>query len=317
MRPYFPATPIGGFPDASRPALAHVLSVRFSTLVLKNVVRQRVRTVLTVLGIGVGITTVVALGAITGGLKATAGDLIRFGGADFMVAQKGSADLSFSTVSERDLAALERVPGVERATGVSMHFSKVGSSPFFMTFGVRPEHLAAMSLDLVRGRPFRPAAPNEALLGEKAARDLGIEVGGTLTVERTRFRVVGIYRTGGTVAQDAGALAPLPTVQRLARKPGVVAVVYVTVAEGADPAAAAARIDSAEPQLTSVSTLSEYGDDQGLKFLDAGNLAISVLAVLLGGIAVMNTMIMSVFERTREIGILRAVGWSGSGSFVW
>jgi putative ABC transport system permease protein len=286
--------------------------MRFSALVVKNVVRQRVRTVLTVLGIGVGITTVVALGAITGGLKATAGDLIRFGGADFMVAQKGSADLSFSTVSERDLASLERTPGVARATGALMHFSKVGSSPFFMTFGVTPERLADMPLDLVAGRRFRPGAPDEAILGEKAAGDLGIEVGGALVVERMRFRVVGVYRVGA-VAQDAGAIAPLATVQRLARKPGVVTVVYVTVDARQDPRLVAARIERAQPQLTSVSTLSEYGDvDQGLKFLDAGNLAISVLAVLLGGIGVMNTMIMSVFERTREIGILRAVGWSGS-----
>ena len=63
--------------------------MRFSTLIVKNLVRQRVRTALTVLGIGVGITTVVALGAITGGLKATASDLMRIGGADFMIAQKG------------------------------------------------------------------------------------------------------------------------------------------------------------------------------------------------------------------------------------
>lgn len=285
--------------------------MRFSTLIIKNLVRQRVRTTLTVLGIGVGITTVVALGAITAGLKATAGDLIRVGGADLMVAQKGAADLSFSTVSERELAALERTPGVARATGALMHFSQVGSSPFFLTFGVAPEQLAEMPPPLLRGRLFRTGAPSEALLGERAARDLGVDVGGSFAVDRRRFRVVGVYRTGA-VSQDAGAYAPLETVQRLARKPDAVTVAYVRVAGGVDPTAVAARIERSQPQLKAVITLADYGDvDQGLKFLDAGNVAISVLAVLLGAIGVMNTMIMSVFERTREIGILRAVGWSG------
>jgi putative ABC transport system permease protein len=49
--------------------------------------------------------------------------------------------------------------------------------------------------------------------------------------------------------------------------------------------------------------------DQGLEILDAVNLGITVLAVFIGGIAVMNTMVMAVFERTREFGILRALGW--------
>jgi putative ABC transport system permease protein len=64
----------------------------FMSLILKNLLRQRTRTILTVLGISIGITTVVALGVITDSLKATAGEIINLGGADFMVAQEGAAD---------------------------------------------------------------------------------------------------------------------------------------------------------------------------------------------------------------------------------
>jgi len=71
----------------------------FFVLIFRNLLRQRVRTLLTAFGISLGITTVVALGVVTDSLKATAQDILTAGDSDFAVAQSGSADITYSTVT--------------------------------------------------------------------------------------------------------------------------------------------------------------------------------------------------------------------------
>jgi putative ABC transport system permease protein len=284
----------------------------FLTLVLKNLFRQRVRTALTILGISIGITTVVALGVVLEGAKSSSSEFLRAGGADFMVAQEGASDLSFSAVSEREWKAIAARADVARATGVLFEVADVGSNPFFFLFGYESESLPHEPLPLVTGRLPAPGRPAEALLGVEAAAELGARVGQTVVLDRRRWRVVGIFRTGERW-RDAGAIVPLGALQQLAGKTDVVTAVHVVAARGVDPDALAAAIERDHPQLAAIASTADYAKvDRGFEIMDGLNLAISVLAVGIGAIGVMNTMIMSVFERTREIGILRAVGWRGS-----
>lgn len=284
----------------------------FAALILKNLVRQRIRTALTVLGISIGITTVVALGVVTNSLRASAGEVIRLGGADFMVAQEGAADLSFSIVGEEDARALESHPGVARAEGVLFHIARVGSNPFFFLAGRSAEGMASAPPSLLDGRVMGEGAADEILLGKRAADDLDAATGETVTIEDRQFKVVGVYQTG-RLFEDGGAYAPLAVVQEIAGKSGVVSAVFITTEQGADKRELAASIEESFPNLVTVAEVDDYGKvDQGVRMIDAANLAISVLAVGIGAIGVMNTMVMSVLERTREIGILRAVGWSAS-----
>jgi putative ABC transport system permease protein len=284
----------------------------FTSLVFRNLFRQRMRTTLTVVGIAVGITIVVALGAITGGVEKTVGGWLRVGGADFVVARRGSADFTLSTVTKKEWAELEALDGVERATGVLMRVTRHGSNPYFILMGIRPAQLAQAPLELVAGRLLAPGSTDEVLLGSRAASSTDSAPGSQIVIDGERFVVVGVYRSGDVVS-DSGAYAPLETVQEISRTPGVVTAVYVTAVPGTDPIALAATIEDEMPTLTTVASIDEWDKvDQGMRVMDAMNLAVSTLAVVLGAIAVMNTMIMAVFERTREFGILRAVGWRGS-----
>jgi putative ABC transport system permease protein len=283
----------------------------FLGLILKNLGRQKTRAGLTLLGITVGITTVVALGVITEGFKAASAGIITSRGSDMIVAQKGASDLSFSTIQETETANVRQVAGVERASGSLFHITTVRSNPFFFLTGVLPGDLASNPPEMQAGRVPMDSDQPEILLGEGAADDLDAVPGEHVTIDNRDFLVVGVYHSGA-VFENNGAFVPLRVAQEMTSKQGAVSVIHVKVAAGYSVPDVAKSIEAALPNLVTISNVGEYGKvDQGVTILDAANLAISLLAVGIGAVGVMNTMVMSVFERTREIGILRAVGWSG------
>jgi putative ABC transport system permease protein len=267
--------------------------------------------VLTLVGIAIAITTVVALGVVTTGMKSTADDFVTSGGADFLVAQEGAADLSFSTLPEDIVTEIAAQPDVASVRGALLHVTTAGSNPFFFLSGVEHEALASQELDLVAGRLLEDDDERGVLLGEKAADDLSATVGSTVEIGDASWIVIGVYRSEG-LWEASGGIAGLADLQEVAQKPDTVTIAFVTVTPGASPTVVADRIEQAVPAVVTIADADEYSKvDQGFVLVDAANVAISLLAVVIGGIGVMNTMIMSVFERTREIGILRAVGWTG------
>ncbi len=281
----------------------------FALLVFRNLVRQKIRTGLTILGITIGITAVVALGILTDSAKASTVQLLNAGGSDFAVGRHGSADLTLSILTADDLERVREYPEVEHATGVLLAFSQVGSNPFFAQLGIDPADLAFFDLPLIEGRRLAPGAEDEIMLGTEAASQLHAGIGDQVEVREATLTVVGIYRTG-TVYLDGGGALPISTVWAYERKDGLYTLLYVKAKPGTDLDELTARIESDHPDLATLRGLADVGDvDQGIEIIDAVNLGITILAVFIGGIAVMNTMVMAVFERTREIGILRAVGW--------
>jgi putative ABC transport system permease protein len=104
---------------------------------------------------------------------------------------------------------------------------------------------------------------------------------------------------------------PLPAIQGYNRLPGIMTLAFVKVTPGASVAGVAARVAYDQPQLTTIRTASQFGRaDQNLVHLQAAVNGSTVPAILIGAVIVSNTMLLSLFERTREFGLLRAIGWT-------
>src|SRR5690606_4325215 len=117
-----------------------------------------------------------------------AGQILTTAGSDFMVGQKGSADLTFSTVSEDEVDAIAARPDVERAVGALITISRVGGNPYFVAIGIDPIDLQTVPLGIVAGQRFAPGATDEIMLGDAAAKELELTVGDRLSIQEVPFR---------------------------------------------------------------------------------------------------------------------------------
>jgi putative ABC transport system permease protein len=277
-------------------------------LVWRNLMRRSARTALTSAGVAIGVALIVALLSIAAGVRRTASDLIHVGRSDFGVFQEGASDLTRSLLPESLDGKLRSTPGISDVAAIFLRVSHVERQDAFLVFGLRRDEFAYRRLVIVAGRR---AAGDEALLGDLAAKSLHLRPGGTVHVERRPYRIAGLYHSGNHF-EDIGAVLALPIVQKLAARRGEVTTFGATIQLGRRPHDIARLVESRFPGTTVVTEPGQVVkvDTSSRLIINAGWI-FSLLALIVGGIGVTNTMAMSVFERIHEIGIMRAVGWPG------
>ncbi len=283
----------------------------FLWLIGHNVWVKKVRSSLTALAIAIGVMTVVTLGIVTDSVRTTAAGVLQVGAADFTVAQKNVSDILESALTETQLARVRATSGVASAVGVLLDTERLDADhPLLVEIGIRPQDLTPFGVRVVAGRAFGATAANEVLVGSRLAQDLNVRIGQRIHVAGGSKTVVGVFSTGN-VFGDSAVMFPLVPFQAFERQPGGLSLLFVKVRPGLAVPTVERRIEASSPILISIRNLLEFGRaDRGYQLITAADRAARIVAVVIGAIIVMNTMLLSLVERYREFGILRAIGWS-------
>ena len=293
----------------------------FATFLLKNLVRRKARSLLTILGIAVAIGTVVTLRGVSYGFERSFRANFERRGIDLVVVAAGIPDQLQSNLAEDIGPRIERIEGVRRVSSGLLELVNIERRDGVISVlvnGWRPGGAQFDELAIVSGRAIQSKDSRAIMLGVSLAEHLQKGVGDTVTMQDERFDVVGVYRSFD-LFENGGAVVPLATLQREMVRPGRVTGFTVELEPTRNKEALAdtvrRRIEGlvdAEGKPCGITAQPTRDYVNGTVYIRLANGMVwitSGIALIVGGITILNTMIMAVMERTKEIGILQALGW--------
>jgi ABC-type antimicrobial peptide transport system permease subunit len=258
------------------------------------------------IGLGIGVGFIVTLIGITEGSRRLFTDMLTAGQADLVAEQADASDAAFSQIDERIANRIRLHPEVRAVSKMVFGTVTGEGSPFFIVFGLDPREEYVRHYRIREGRPI--ARPREIMIGRMAAESQKKGIGDSLQVGGASYRIVGIYENGVSF-EDAGGVIELRDAQRLFRKPRQVSFISIALRDPARAAEVAAELEHLFPKVMVMQAATMTERMQDFATMNAVFNALIALMVIVGGIVMTNVMMMSVFERTQEIGVLRAVGW--------
>ncbi len=289
--------------------------MRFVTLIAKNVIHRPVRTVLTTVGLAIAISAVVILVGISWNFERSFMAIYETKGIDLVVVRAGSSNQLSSSLDIKMGDQVRKIEGVAEV-----------SPSLVDTVGFEEKNLVAVLVNgwvpgsalfrgvrIIDGRTLKEGDDKAVLLGHVLAETLQKKAGDPLQVAGVPFTVAGIFETNSWF-ENGGMIMPLSALQQMMGKENQVTGFLVQAASSDSKSIAELRhrIESTIKGVVATPARDHVQSDTQIRLARAMSWATAAVALILGSVGMLNTMLMSIFERTREIGILRAVGWKRS-----
>lgn len=297
----------------------------FGSLVFKNLTRRPLRSVLTLLALATAISAVVALLGISQGFTKSFADIYAAHSVDVVVSRQGSADRLSSSVDQRFAESIAALPQVEKAAAVLLETLSLEEAGIYgiPTMGVAADswllsdYEMVDQIDIQAYRTDTNPEPTErasVLLGVHLADRLEARAGDTVLLFEDPYIVRGIFKSPSTW-ENGAMILPMAILQDLTDRSGQATYINVVLRgsmSGAAAETAIREIQQLDAKLLPLATAEFVETDTRMQLAGAMAWMTSVIALVIGSIGTLNTMLTSVMERTREIGILRALGWPRS-----
>ncbi|MBN9121113.1 MAG: ABC transporter permease, partial [Planctomycetes bacterium] len=300
----------------------------FATFILKNLWRRPIRTGLTVLGLAIAVGSMIALLGVSHNVEKSVESAFDVRRVDLVVMQKGKPMGLDSEFREYFVDKTREMPEVERVSeGVVgpvnvLRDSGTVDDNIVLVQGWKPDNFGYEDMTMIAGRRLEPGDSYKIILGRKLAGNLNKKVGDQIRFNNDPdqpYEVVGIF-SSHVIFEEGGGIVPFRDGQRLHGKPGKVTGFSVRVKKSSPDSAAEVEAvkqkiealrDPDDPTVRlSADPPDKYVEQVSqLQLIRAVTWLISAIALAVSVISLLNTMTMSVLERTQEIGILRAVGW--------
>lgn len=302
--------------------------MRFSQLIYKNLARRPARSALTLLALATAITAVVSLFGVAKGFTHSFADVYASHEVDIVVSRQGTADRLSSSVDASYVEKTRQLPPVARAAGVMLDTLSLEDQGIYgvPTMGIEPGSWLLDSFEFVGQKPSVTStettgdkpdqasaqAPDQTImLGIHLADRLQAKVGGTVNLFEEAYKVTGIFKSTSTW-ENGSMILPLSQLQKLTDRTGQVTYINVVLKTDDSKKSASEAINAIQQmdkRLLALTTSEYVETDTRMQLAHAMAWMTSAIALLIGTIGTWNTMLTSVMERTKEIGILRAIGW--------